>query len=159
MLLLGLPGSRQTVQAILRPRRGVPGGPALEKADDFVDRGLLVLVGPSAFERKPKVNFFLCEMPRASSAHVSQAAVPLPAPQLPGSTPFPLGECRNTECHSKTPSPWGTQSRRAAGSSGSSCLGDWGPRTGVLHLAVGWQLRDPEQNRGGDLCSLVPRSI
>lgn len=52
VLVLGLPQGGQTVQAILRPSRGVPRGTALEKANDFVDCGLLVLVGPSAFERK-----------------------------------------------------------------------------------------------------------
>lgn len=52
VLVLALPQGVQTVQPVLRASQGVPGGAALEEADDFVNRRLLVLVGPPVFEGK-----------------------------------------------------------------------------------------------------------
>lgn len=112
MLGLALPQGVQTVQPVLRAGRGVPGGAALQKPDDFVNRGLLVLVGPPVLEGENAMFIFsiLCGVSQDSSAHLGQEPeTPFLHPSSPGS---PFSPWKQQNCPASLGCSKGKQERK-----------------------------------------------
>lgn len=158
MLVLALAQGQHTVQPVLRASRGVPGGAALEKADDFVNRGLLVLMGPPGFEGK-NVRFTFsvaCEVPQDSSVHLGQE--PEPPFLHPSSLGAPCLPVDAVGCPGRLSYTKGKQEGRESQVSCKTCQHHTCLGMGVLPAVTlsprGVSGHHQQQGCGGNLCSL-----